>query len=228
MGTGALVEPGVSFPPNSPPRFPSPRHAWRRTYLCTFTLSTGSALAGLAVFSLLNYHRKPLTPLSTLNQNPRFPNGPKTQAGSGWSLLSRPFSALSGGGRSGSGGGASAARPTGSPRAGPPTTSRTPRAPAAFETGWTATMAEPLLDMCYEIFFKYEKITLPLLPEILALHQVCGGEGNGAGGGGGWLLRPPSAARDVVDARGMLNCWRSRRNYEASSIAVVHLCHADV
>eukprot|EP00752_Nemacystus_decipiens_P007866 g7027.t2 len=96
----------------------------------------------------------------------------KAAAGSGWSLLSRPFSALSGGGSSG-GGGANAARSTGSPRAGPPTTPRSPRAPAAFETGWTATMAEPLLDMCFEIFFKYEKITLPLLPEILALHQRC-------------------------------------------------------
>ena len=40
-------------------------------------------------------------------------------------------------------------------------------------------MAEPLLDMCYEIFFKYEKITLPLLPEILALHQVGGEAGKG-------------------------------------------------
>lgn len=33
-------------------------------------------------------------------------------------------------------------------------------------------MAEPLLDMCFEIFFKFEKMTLPLLPEVLALHQV--------------------------------------------------------
>ncbi|CAM9725635.1 unnamed protein product, partial [Ectocarpus fasciculatus] len=50
---------------------------------------------------------------------------------------------------------------------------RAPRAPAAFETSWTATMVEPLLDLCHEIFFKYGKTTLPLLPEVLALHQRC-------------------------------------------------------
>ena len=33
-------------------------------------------------------------------------------------------------------------------------------------------MAEPLLDMCFAVFFKHGEATLPLLPEILALHQV--------------------------------------------------------
>ncbi|CAM9506002.1 unnamed protein product, partial [Laminaria digitata] len=46
-------------------------------------------------------------------------------------------------------------------------------APLYEETGWTATMAEPLLDMCFDIFFKYGTTTLPLLPEVLALHQRC-------------------------------------------------------
>lgn len=33
-------------------------------------------------------------------------------------------------------------------------------------------MAEPLLDMCFRIFFKFGEATLPLLPEVLGLHQV--------------------------------------------------------
>lgn len=87
------------------------------------------------------------------------------QGGTGtWSRLSSPFSALRGGG---------ASRVT-APALSPPPSSHpavAQRATAA-RTGWTATMAEPLLDMCFDTFFKYGAATLPLLPEVLALHQV--------------------------------------------------------
>lgn len=43
---------------------------------------------------------------------------------------------------------------------------------ASFKNGWTVTMVEPLLDLCFVVFFKYQEATLPLLPEILLLHQV--------------------------------------------------------
>lgn len=59
-------------------------------------------------------------------------------------------------------------------------------------------MAEPLLEMCYEIFFKYEKITLPLLPEILALHQV------------GWASLSGPLGRSWCEGRGWDGMGRER------------------
>lgn len=58
---------------------------------------------------------------------------------------------------------------------------------AALESGWTATMAEKLLDMCFRIFFKFGDATLSLLPEVLGLHQVGTGQTRiGGSGFRGW------------------------------------------
>lgn len=46
------------------------------------------------------------------------------------------------------------------------------KALALLKVGWTSTMAEDLLDMCLNVFLKFGEATLPLLPEVLALHQV--------------------------------------------------------
>lgn len=84
------------------------------------------------------------------------------QAAGAWSRFSSPFAALRGAPPPES--------PPRYPRDRPPVSGQ--RAAAAIENGWTAAMAEPLLDVCFALFFKYGEATLPLLPDMLALHQV--------------------------------------------------------
>ena len=115
------------------------------------------------------------------------------QAGSGWGILSSPFAALRGAGGSSSGsirgrGSGSSARRAQRPPPGsrPAATASlqqrgTTTPPVEAQMGWTATMAEPLLDLCFDVFFKYGATTLPLLPEVLALHQVRKEGGRGVG-----------------------------------------------
>lgn len=105
-----------------------------------------------------------------------------------WSRLSSPFSALRSGVAGGvsAGGGAtsgpgqrqrSAAAAAGARRqvnGQPIATAAQRQTLAALKSGWTAMMAEKLLELCFKIFFKYGDATLPLLPEMLALHQVRG------------------------------------------------------